>query len=380
MPYREAPNVKNIRRQYFLPEITWLDLEHFKEIENKNTTFPFLIASDGVTKMFVGKTVPDNSDYRNPMTINEVIGTVVRDLNGNYCLRVPYDSRVFEVREKFVILSIKDEDSFEWKKEAHGNIPSYALRGSLDNSAKEFLYIGRSLPNDFKGRCYQNYQWGTFDEPVTSIGKIHSTHGCLYAPIGNSEVALRDYEVLCLKPSPASLKVLCRLVVRDKIGHNVNNMRQTFENKLPNSIIQYLEYPSKLCYGEYLLKGEKLVSSCGSFELFINNSNELICKDNKKNVNIATISNVHSFYLHHNKIVMCHVNGNQFQTFANISFNVKMIPNEYSFKFYTKNDVRLKYFLIEIYDNNGNAIHKEKIFRSVLMDVNEQYENDDSDD
>ena len=380
MTYREAPNVKNIQRQYFFPEISWLDVEYFKEIENINTLIPFLIASDGVTKMFVGKTVPDYSDWRNPMTIYEVIGTVVRDLNGNYCLRVPYDSRVFEVREKFLILSLKDDDSFEWKNDANEYIPNYALKGSLHNTTSEIFYIGRSLPNETSAiRCH-NHNWSKCNEPVTSIGTIDSTHGCLYAPIDDSVVCLLVYEVLCLKPSPASLKVLCRLVVRGKIGHNVNIMRQTFENKLPNSIIQYLEYPSKLRYGEYLLKGEKLVSSCGSFELFINNTNEMICKDNKKNVNIGTISNIHSLYLYNNKIIMNHLNGNKFQIFAYIYFNRKMIPNEYSLEFSNKNDFFFKYFIIEIYDNNGNVIHKEKVFRSVFTDVNEQCENDESDD
>lgn len=375
MPYLEAPNVINIQRKYFFPEITWIDVDYFKEIESKNDIKPFIIAQDSVTKMYIGKTVPTSSpDYRIPISMNEIIGTVLRDLNGNLVLRVPYGSSVYEVKDNFVVLSIKDESSFEWKKDRNGNLPSYALRGSLDCHVNEFLYIGRTLLDGPPGKCYQNGMWNNFDEIVVSIGKIHSSHKCLYCAIGENEVAFNEYEILCLKPSPASLKVLCRMIIRDKIGYYVNKIKEKLETKLPNSLIQYLEYPSKLCYGEYLLKGEKLISECGSFELFINNRNEFICNDNKKNVRISTIPDIQSFYLHHNKIVMCHMDCKLFDLFANINFNVKIIPNEYSIKLFTDNDFGLKYFLIEIYDSNGNVIHREKIYRSIPIDVNEQYE------
>ena len=281
MPYREAPNVKSIQRKYFFPELFWLDPKYFKEIESKNEIKPSIIGSDG-NKMYIGKTVPDNSDYNNPMSMHEIIGTVVKDLDGNLCLRVPYGSRVHTLTDNFVVLSIQDENSYHWIKESNGSIPAYALRGSLDNSVNEFLYIGRTiLKNDLKGKYFGGYHMDEFNEQITqSIGKVHSSHQCLYVPIGNNEVALREYEVLCLKPSPASLKVLSRLVVRNKIGQDVNNMKEKFQNRLPLSIIKYLEYPTSLSYGEYMLKGEKLLSECGNFELFINNENQH--KDNEE--------------------------------------------------------------------------------------------------
>ena len=58
MLYLEAPNVINIQWKYFFPEITWIDVDYFKEIESKNDIKPFIIAHDSVTKMYIGKTVP----------------------------------------------------------------------------------------------------------------------------------------------------------------------------------------------------------------------------------------------------------------------------------------------------------------------------------
>ena len=163
----------------------------------------------------------------------------LKDFIGNLILRVPYGSAVYEVKDNFVVLSINDESSFEWKIDKNGNLPSFALRGSLDNHANEFLYIGRTLLDAPSGGKWMDHNgfWNNFEEIVASIGKIHSSHQCLYAPIGENEVAYNDYEVLCLKPSPASLKVLSRMVIRDKISYFVqnNNIKEKLENKLKKS-------------------------------------------------------------------------------------------------------------------------------------------------
>jgi hypothetical protein len=66
----------------------------------------------------------------------------------------------------------------KWKKEKNGKIPKGAFPGGRTASG-ETLFIGR----------------GDHSRSLT-VGKVHSTHGCLYIGYGGKEVALKDYEVL----------------------------------------------------------------------------------------------------------------------------------------------------------------------------------------
>ena len=378
MEYQEPPNVKDLQRTYNFPKISWLDINYFKEIENKIQIHPNIKEADG-RKMYIGKTVPDYSDNRNPMSLNEIIGAVIQDLDGNFSLKVPFDSTVFNIKENFVVLSIEDENSYHWIKDSNGHLPKFSLRGSICSNPLEFLYIGRSILNDSSAKFFQYPRMELLNQTVEpSFGKIHSSHNCLYVPLDDKELAFNEYEVLCLKPSPTTLKEICCSVIRNSLGQNAHDMKEKFQSKLPNELIKYLEYPVSLSYGEYMLKGEKILSKCGRYELLINNENKLICKDNKKNVIISETPNVQLFYLHQNKIVMCHSNGHSLEIFANINFNLKLIPNKYCFKFYTEDnsnsDSCLKYFLIEVFDNRGHVIHSEKIFRSIPININEEYD------
>ena len=57
----------------------------------------------------------------------------------------------------------------------------------------------------------------------------------MYAPIQNLEVGFDQFETLCLKPSPAPLKALCRTVVRTYANYSqqkykVNEFIETSTN------------------------------------------------------------------------------------------------------------------------------------------------------
>lgn len=93
-------------------------------------------------------------------------------------------------------------------------------------------------------------------------------------PYKNFELDIKKYEILCLKPTPTSLKELCRLRVRVMSRHSneiIERMNKDTSDLIyiPNVLIDYLKYPTYLTVGECLLKNEKIVSNDGQFEMVI---------------------------------------------------------------------------------------------------------------
>lgn len=71
--------------------------------------------------------------------------------------------------------------SFVWEFASGGALPEGAV--SCGQTADgELLYVGRAL--------HQGTQ---------TPGKVQVSHGCLYIPFDGAEVAVSEYEVLCLK-------------------------------------------------------------------------------------------------------------------------------------------------------------------------------------
>lgn len=69
---------------------------------------------------------------------------------------------------------------YSWIRSSHGRVPAGAVPFGTTSDG-ETLYAGRA-----------NH------EGSMTPGKIHCSHGCLYIPFGGKEVAVHDYEVLCL--------------------------------------------------------------------------------------------------------------------------------------------------------------------------------------
>lgn len=68
--------------------------------------------------------------------------------------------------------------NYEWRKSSDGNIPPNAVVGGRTSNG-ETLYVGRA------SHC-----------GVTTPGKVHPTHRCLYLPFGWKEHRYTQYEVL----------------------------------------------------------------------------------------------------------------------------------------------------------------------------------------
>lgn len=69
---------------------------------------------------------------------------------------------------------------YSWKFGSHGSIPQGAVPFGTTSDG-ETLYAGRA-----------NYQGSV------TPGKLHPSHGSLYIPFDGKEVAVKEYEVLCL--------------------------------------------------------------------------------------------------------------------------------------------------------------------------------------
>uniref|UniRef100_A0A1I8PFC2 Uncharacterized protein n=1 Tax=Stomoxys calcitrans TaxID=35570 RepID=A0A1I8PFC2_STOCA len=72
--------------------------------------------------------------------------------------------------------------TYGWMPSEHGGVPPTSVLTGYDSQGQP-LYIGRAYHNG-----------------SLSVGKVHSSHGCLYIPYGGQEIRLSQYEVLVRAP------------------------------------------------------------------------------------------------------------------------------------------------------------------------------------
>ena len=127
-------------------------------------------------------------------------------------------------------------------------------------------------PKPKRPKFYSN-GWCHFDEKIPRVfGKVNKNYKLLFAPFKNLEIGFDEFETLCLKASPASLSILCRSAIRSYVNYSQKNIKSinTSERKLiPDSLVNFLKYPSHLNVGEYMLQDEKLVQKDDQYELAI---------------------------------------------------------------------------------------------------------------
>jgi hypothetical protein len=325
MYFIEAPSIENIERRLTYSPIKWLSKTKFLQILDDENSLSFgpkvhpqIDTLDNETsicnKIFIGRSIA-NYEYG---ALPELLGTVSKNLtNNDWQLSVSYSSAVHVIKDDFLVLNIEDPRAFEWRTTTYDNIPNNGLRGAIDESANEYLYIGRTIvgPNgdDSSPKSYRWPNWIDFNEPLPHMfGKVHRSHKCLYVPVNELELNVKKYDILCLLPSAASLKCLCRLKIRQITQNNNKRMIEINQNKrrLPERLISFIKNPSFLQIGDYLLKGEKLVDNLNDFELYINEEDQLIYHqiNNKEIVKQnGTIFSNNNYYIRHHY----HVNVNR---------------------------------------------------------------------
>ena len=171
------------------------------------------------------------------------------------------------------VLNIDRENSYEWvattAKEVHEE--KYALRVAYDTLTKNVRFAG----------CINRF-----------IGSINSKDFELEVSTDDNKVEkLKAYDLLCLKPSPASLKHLCRLKLRNICNKDNFRIKKLYRIMNPN-LVDYLKYPNALKCSQCLLKGDSLVSENCIYKLSLLETGELKFYINDNNDNIFLYENV----------------------------------------------------------------------------------------
>jgi hypothetical protein len=216
------------------------------------------------------------------------------------------------------------KDSFYWCSVVNGSlIPKFALRAGYDIVAKQFSYIGRTkvkfdssnisinLSTNLVGSLTNIYEYipaivlqlhdlsflddnnllnmssssSSSNSSSSDNYKQNESFWCrLRQAIKNKSSKDMDfnfisnnYEVLCLKKQPASLKQSCILKLNnldEQFMLNENHIRLKYLDlfrslhTLPNSIRNLL-WPCVLTSGQCIVKNGKIKSSNGNYEIFI---------------------------------------------------------------------------------------------------------------
>jgi len=293
--------------------------DDFGEIEESSEIGPSLQALDG-SKVFVGKLIP-REKLTYGLSSAELIGYVTKNsITREWELIVTYGTAAFIYNKNFLVLSIPNPDSYEWIKESGGKVPKFAFRAAADLTTNEFLFVGRTIIDDDKtGRYYSHQTWQPFERAVEAFfGKVHSSHRCLYtSPDKEKEILYENYEVLCMKPSATSLRNLCQLAIRKTMQYEDERISR-LQLLIPQFLVDFLKNAKYLNCNDCLLSGEKIVTECGKFELYINKHRTIVCRNNQTNEVIAFFFNIESIILMRTHIVLCHSEDHKFMLFEDV--------------------------------------------------------------
>ena len=192
------------------------------------------------------------------------------------------DYGIYEITNEFLVLSIKNPNAYGWVETEFDQVPKYAFRAAIDEQLLEFVYIGCTISESCNGYYYVDGWQEVNHEPPATVGRYRLNDKALHVVINGFEVKYLKFKIFCLKPSPASLKELCRIAIRNYTKCTNVNIK-LLNDYVPAILINYLKYPSYLSIGDYLLKGEKLISDDDKFELYIDHDNYLVCKNSITN-------------------------------------------------------------------------------------------------
>jgi hypothetical protein len=282
---------ENYERRLYFSTIKWLNTNEFNSHLKRDIEITPNIRNDKNVSVFIGKTADQH----------ETIGVVSLNETNEWILSVIKMNTII-VMKHFYVMNIEDgSDSISWSKYSQQKLPFYAIGASIIDTEnyEEYAYIGK---------CNLKHQ--------TKFGIKVKSKNDLMVPFQNNIIEIKDYDILCLKPSPAYLKTLCCLTIQKMNSFSNKNIENiNLKQKcLPDSLIVLLKYPSYLTTGQCLLKGDKIVRNDGRFEMFIDKFGNLICQSlpieenneldgEKQMVKRIIKTGVNSIWLHNYKIV-----------------------------------------------------------------------------
>lgn len=212
------------------------------------------------------------------------------------------------------ILSI-EKDTYYWECVRNSNqIPRYAFRVGFDNLAKQFSYVGRmkvSLLNENISLSMKNItskitnMFGSlvniYEYIPAMVLQLHGLDNRLDSLWSRIKLSIKNnytskdlnliannYEVLCLRKQPASLKQLCknRLVKFEEETNELHFKSELNEKEqkylsinhslrsVPNSM-RCMLWPSFLVPGQCLARNSKMRSLNDKYELILNEYGQL---------------------------------------------------------------------------------------------------------
>lgn len=344
MEFREFPSVEGgVDRRLVFSEIKWINRDKFTQtIGNGVEIHPCLNEDEPclTRRVYVGKSIPKRPPSAEDQTgavqfpsyfqYLEIIGNVycIRETvdglsRDRWILKITYNGHAFEIEDDFLVLQIEDRNSYFWSSNLDSNVlnnnffvfcnkdvPKYALRAAFDKHEHKYNYVGRLLTEESiqsalglnnlntkfnlrkRPKFYSNAWIGFDDDLKQSFGKINRSYRLLFVAYKNIEIGCDCFETLCMKASPAPLKMLCRSAIRAYVNYSqkniksINDARRHSRPMIPNSLIDFLKYPSYLKVGEFMLKDEKLVREDDTFEVFIDSTTgNLMCRALNSNDN-----------------------------------------------------------------------------------------------
>lgn len=116
------------------------------------------------------------------------------------------------------------------------------------------------------------------------------------------------FEILCLKPSPASLKHLTRLQIRS-MTMNENVTMNKLEYTIDPYLLSYIRFKQSLKTNECLRRGECIISKNGLYKLSIEPDGRLLYFFSKERDFLFLYERVESLWLNDIKIMVCFQNG-----------------------------------------------------------------------
>jgi hypothetical protein len=355
MSFKETANVKHQTRRLVFSNVEWLDLGTFKERLRQNgmdSVHPFVNTIDG--RVYIGKGVLRIGDAND---LHEYIGVVSKLSDGtwnlDYIKRNGGLEELLTVQNDFLVMSIPDLNSYAWIRAQMNMVPKYALR-ETNSPTGDFVYVAKTISG-------KNVDDNADEVVMPNIGTVDSSEWLLsvFDKSYNQQVFKHeDFSMLCLKPSPASLKELSRLAIRASFSYD-NRSILKLNKIIPDTLTAYLEYPRHLYAGDVLLPGDKLISKCGEYELYLidysdftfdKSTSALIFRriDNDSELDFE-VNDVESLVLKNNKIIFCFTNDRS----AHCFYQLLSTDRKYRMNLCVSSTCDTPFAIIETLQDNG---------------------------
>ena len=274
--------VYNSNSKHVFHQIAWISIGDFVKLDktkNVQASYPHGVTDDGELA-FIGKT---RSILSSSNRITDQVGTVKRSTRK---MEICHQNKVFDI-QLFLVLGFEDMKNVFWKPIHANKFPMFALKLGVDAIRQAIVYVGR---------C--------FDQNLIYVGHLTGSSGGLVVPLDRKQQTFTNFQVLCMKASPASLRHLCRVRIRLQLN-NENIKADQLEHFFDKNLIKYIKFKSYLKWNEQLHAGECLISKNGVYKLSLERDGRLLYYFNEERDYLFLYENVESLWLSDLKLMVC---------------------------------------------------------------------------